>query len=59
MSIYRQYEDPYKIQELLDEARRRFAEDPFNEYLALDVASLEERLNHAWQDDEYDSDDEY
>lgn len=52
MSIYRRYEDPYKVQKMLDEARARLAEDPEDEFLYEEVAELEERLNFAWQDDE-------
>lgn len=51
-NIYRQYEDPYKVKQLLAEAKKRLAENPDNEDLALDVHELEERLNFAWQDDE-------
>lgn len=52
MSLYRRYEDPYKVQKMLDEAKARLAEDPFDPDLYEDVAELEERLNFAWQDDE-------
>ena len=54
MSIYRQYEDPYKLKKQLAEAKKRLAENPENEDLALDVYELEERINFAWQDDEYE-----
>lgn len=54
MSIYRQHEDPYKLEKQLTEAKHRLAENPENEDLALDVHELEERVNFAWQDDEYD-----
>lgn len=54
--MYRQYEDPYKLRKQLAEAKKRLAENPENEDLALDVHELEERLNFAWQDDEYDAD---
>ncbi len=52
MSIYRQYEDPYALEEQLTEAKRRLAENPFDEDLAIEVHMLEERVNFAWQDDE-------
>lgn len=55
MSIYRQYEDPWALEEQLAEAKQRLAENPLNEDLALDVHELEERVNFAWQDDEYAS----
>lgn len=57
--MYRAYEDPYKIQVLLDEARadydkavERGADDEELIDLAEWINGLEERLNHAWQDDE-------
>ena len=55
MSMYRQYEDPYKLEDQLAEAKQRLAEHPENENLALDVHELEERVNFAWQDQEYES----
>lgn len=50
--MYRQYEDPHMIEGWLADARMALAEDPENEFLHEEVASLEERLNFAWQDDE-------
>lgn len=57
--MYRQYEDPYKVQRMLDEARNQLELAKANEEdedriisLHEDVAILEERLNFAWQDDE-------
>ena len=52
MSIYRQYEDPYALEQQLAEARKRLAENPYDEDLALEVHDLEQRINFAWQDDE-------
>ena len=52
MSLYRRYEDPYKVQKELDEARERLAENPYDADLCIEVAELEDRLNFAWQDDE-------
>jgi hypothetical protein len=52
MSIYRHNEDPYALEQQLDEARKRLAENPYDEDLALEVHELEERINFAWQDDE-------
>ena len=54
--MYRQYENPYTLEQQLAEAEKRLAEnpddgDPYNE-----VADLKERINFAWQDDEYDCD---
>ncbi len=58
--MYRQYENPCNVEEMLKSARKEYAEakqsDPENVDrlidLANEVASLEERLNFAWQDDE-------
>ena len=56
MAIYRQYENPYTLEERLEDAKRRLAENPYDEDLANKVAELKERINFAWQDDEYDED---
>ena len=57
--MYRQYENPYKIERMLDEARAALelakaegADEDRIISLHEDVAILEERLNFAWQDDE-------
>lgn len=55
MSIYRQHENPWELEEKLAEARQRLVKDPLNEDLAFEVHELEERVNFAWQDDEYES----
>lgn len=60
--MYRQYEDPYKVQKMLKEAEASLEaamrEDPDDDDRLIDlvneVESLRERLNFAWQDDEYD-----
>ena len=59
MGIYRRYEDPYKVQQMLDEARaeydREIARGTDPEDLVdqvIWIGELEERLNFAWQDDE-------
>lgn len=60
--MYRQYENPAKVTEMLEAAEEQLArvkaEDPENIDLIIDLAaeveSLKERLNFAWQDDEYD-----
>lgn len=54
--MYRQYEDPHKLQQQLEEAQQRLAENPDDEDYAIEVESLKERINFAWQDDEYDCD---
>lgn len=59
--MYRQYEDPYKLENQLKELKREFrraVEENAGEEtiinLSIDIAELEERINFAWQDDEYD-----
>lgn len=60
--MYRQYEDPRKLQEQLDNLKEEFQRrqslgelDPYDyEDYALEIHDLEERINFAWQDEEYD-----
>lgn len=53
--MYRQYENPRALEERLEEAKRRLAKNPDDEDLCNEVAELKERINFAWQDEEYDS----
>ena len=61
--MYRQYEDPYKLtqrlKELKDELHQAYAlgadMDELQD-LHLEIAELEERVNFAWQDDEFEED---
>ena len=57
--MYRQYEDPYKVQKMLEDAERRLADaqaagDDDLVDLYIEVEELRERVNFAWQDQEYD-----
>lgn len=60
--MYRQYEDPWKLEGRLKEAKERLEqakqEAPENIDRIIDLAeeveSLRERVNFAWQDQEYD-----
>ena len=54
--MYRQYENPHTLEAQLTEAKQRLAENPYDEDLVNEVAELNERINFAWQDDEYDCD---
>lgn len=57
--MYRQYEDPRKLEKRLAEINQRILEcedDGELEYLYEEQAELKERINFAWQDDEYDED---
>ena len=52
--MYRQYENPYVLEQELAELKEELKKDPLNEELAIQVQELKERVNFAWQDDEYD-----
>ena len=57
--MYRRYEDPHMLQEKLERVRQELAleEDEDRRIdLVLEVNELEERINFAWQDDEYEED---
>lgn len=59
MSIYRQYEDPCKLEDQLAELKamyRRAVEEGIDTTdLSIEIHELEERINFAWQD-EYQED---
>ena len=57
--MYRQYENPYKLQKRLQELKAEYyqqVENNADEEIIIDlheaIADLEERINFAWQDDE-------
>lgn len=59
--MYRQYENPYELNKYLCELEAEFdtrfengesLEDLID--LSEDIATLKERINFAWQDEEYD-----
>ena len=60
--MFRQYENPHELEERLESLRERFErakiEEPENEDYIIDlyieVAELEDRINFAYQDEEYD-----
>ena len=54
--MYRQYEDPWKLEEQLQELEERYAENMDDVDLYLEIYELRDRINFAWQDDEYDHD---
>ena len=57
--MYRQYEDARKLEKQLAELKKYYAQatDELElMFLAQDITELEERINHAWQDEEYDED---
>lgn len=58
--MYRGYENPYCLEDMLKERRMSYnraiadgASDEIIIELAEDIADLEERVNFAWQDNEY------
>lgn len=60
--MYRSYEDPYKLKEELKAKRAEYSRmmeegadiDDLIE-MDLEIIDLLQRINFAWQDDEYDS----
>lgn len=52
--MYRDYESPYTLERMLEKAKAALAADPFNVDLSETVDELKQRINFAWQDDEYD-----
>ena len=60
--MYRQYEDPRKLEKMLQDAERRLSDaqasgiDDWDMLidLQLEVEELRDRVNFAWQDEEYD-----
>ena len=60
--MYRSYEDPYKLESLLEKRMQEYKSlrlsNPDSEDLvdlSLEIAELKDRINFAWQDDEFDS----
>ena len=61
--MYRQYENPYKLNKYLCELEAEYQTAIENDEdaeglidLQIDIETLKERINFAWQDDEYDCD---
>lgn len=60
--MYRQCENPYMLEEKLTELKNKLREayasgaDDELEDLHLEIAELSDRVNFAWQDDEFDHD---
>ena len=59
--MYRRYEDPYALEKQLAEAKAEYAQAVANGAddevlidMSMDINELEERVNHAWQDDEFE-----
>ena len=58
ITMFRNYEDPYRLEQLLTEAKARLiGADPYEAAdIYEEIADLKDRINFAWQDDEYDHD---
>lgn len=58
--MYRQYEDPWVLEERLKELEARYNEAQFDGEddvdLYLEMYELRDRINYAWQDNEYECD---
>lgn len=56
--VYRQYEDPYALEDEYNQLKAYYDMHPDekDDYAEERLASLSDRINFAWQDDEYDSD---
>lgn len=57
--MYRRYEDPRKLEKQLAKLKRQYqqTEDADERmYLAQEIAELKDRVNFAWQDEEYEED---
>lgn len=54
--MYRQYEDPYTLERQLEELEEQYAQNPDDVDLYLAIAELKDRINFAWQDNEYECD---
>ena len=59
--MYRQYEDPWKLEDQLAELKEQYcaavedgADDDHLINLQMDINELEERINFAWQDNEFE-----
>jgi ribosome-interacting GTPase 1 len=59
--MYRQYENPYTLEEELQELEAEYQEAIQNNAdedeiisLAESIAELKDKINFAWQDDEFD-----
>lgn len=60
--MYRSYENPFTLQDRLAELKQEYSDrinagEPTENLIDLqcDIAEIEDRVNFAWQDDEYDS----
>ena len=52
MAMYRDYENPYILEQRLKEVEELRSKRPYDEDLACEINELKDRINFAWQDDE-------
>lgn len=55
--MYRRYEDPRKLEKQLAKLKRQYKKTQDADermYLAEEIAELKDRVNFAWQDEEYE-----
>lgn len=57
LDMYRQYENPHKLEDQLVTLLAEASLHPDDEDLALAIHELRERINFAWQDNEYEMED--
>lgn len=53
--MYRQHENPHKLEARLAELQKEFEQRPDDIDLYDTIEDLKQRINFAWQDDEYDA----
>ena len=57
--MHRRYEDPRKLEKQLAKLKRQYQRTENADermYLAEEIAELKDRVNFAWQDEEYEED---
>lgn len=54
--MYRQYEDPRELENRLEKWLENHPKENWDEYDYETYSDLKERINFAWQDEEYDID---
>ena len=52
--MFRLYENPRALEKSLRDAKERLRQDTDNVELAMYVDELEQRVNFAWQDEEWE-----
>lgn len=56
--MYRQYENPHMLEDMLAELKMELQNEKDEDTiinLQIEIAELNDRINFAWHDDEYDS----